>query len=104
MVIVEHPVSDRVRRALRAGRPEHEAIVAPTYDWIERAALAMCRTVRVMAQNPRDWTPPPGTEGWEREADGSKIRRRTAQMSTAIKWMWVAAFVILAVALIAGAL
>lgn len=53
--------------------------------------------------NPRNWTPPAGSEAWERAADGSKLRRRTSQMTTLIKWGWVAMFVLVGIAILVRA-
>jgi len=56
-----------------------------------------------VASNPRDWRPE-GKEAWRDEADNAGYRRRSKQISTLIKWGWVAAFVIVGIAILSGAL
>jgi hypothetical protein len=53
-----------------------------------------------MATDPRNWSPPPGSDAWERAAGDAKYRRRSSQINTAIKWGWVAMFVLVGIAVL----
>lgn len=50
---------------------------------------------------PRDWTPR-DEDLWERAADSNRRHRRTEQWAAVIRWSWVAAFVLIALAMLLG--
>jgi hypothetical protein len=55
-----------------------------------------------MADDPRSWTPPEGSQPWERAGARSKLNRRTAQLGALIRWGWIALFVLVGIAIVLG--